>query len=434
MVSPNAQAVATEKREVGDGHGRTSSTLGAAFNVFCAVVGTGLLQASYGAAQTGWIGIAMLIVMGIMACYTAVVLIRCIELADKIQQSSAGDGVEKIEARKGFCVETYGDIGEAACGKSARLFVDVQNHLTLVGVGTIYNLLGGLNLATIAPEEWEWMTVDVAIALTSSVMWFHVFLKTMGEVGLVSAFNAAATLTLAIVVIMESLRHPPVERSHTSIVVPDLMKLGGGFASFAMAYGVHNVLPTIYGTMKSPREYEPMIKSTFVAIVAVTLPVMCVGYAVYGDVVCSPIYKTADLARSPMVRVMILLITLHLVGAYAIVLNPTELAVESAFRVEHRRCQLLWRICLRTMVVLFTCGTSMLLKAHFPPFLELTAAVTVTSTVFVLPCIFYARLSQMAGTPLSMLELAWNALIIAVAILGAGFGVICAVQDLTKAL
>merc|ERR1719476_368676 len=68
----------------------TSSTCGAAFNIFCAVVGTGMLQQAYGAAQTGWVGAGVMLFMGVLACYTAVILIRCISLAREIQASAQG--------------------------------------------------------------------------------------------------------------------------------------------------------------------------------------------------------------------------------------------------------------------------------------------------------------------------------------------------------
>merc|ERR1719226_112226 len=53
------------------GEAGTSSTCGAAFNIFCAVVGTGMLQQAYGAAQTGWVVAWAMLAMGVLACYTA---------------------------------------------------------------------------------------------------------------------------------------------------------------------------------------------------------------------------------------------------------------------------------------------------------------------------------------------------------------------------
>merc|ERR1719343_163255 len=120
--SSNGKFDASEGGEVG-----TSSTCGAAFNIFCAVVGTGMLQQAYGAAQTGWVGAGVMLVMGVLACYTAVILIRCIGLAREIQASAQGANKE----------------GQAAFGWPGRVFIEVQMHVSLVMVATVYNLLSG---------------------------------------------------------------------------------------------------------------------------------------------------------------------------------------------------------------------------------------------------------------------------------------------------
>merc|ERR1712186_253522 len=125
------------------------------------------------------------------------------------------------------------------------------------------------------------------------------------------------------------------------------------------------------------------------------------GYAVYGEAVQSPIYNTPALAGSSLLRVMIALITVHLLGAYAIVLNPTERALETALQVDERRGAWLWRMCLRTLFVLFTYGVSVLCRDSFPPLLELVSSFTSAPTMFLCPCAFYVKLSYLVGRPVS---------------------------------
>jgi len=284
-------------------------------------------------------------------------------------------------------------------------------------------------LAAVAPESWEWLTPVTAIILASCVLWLHVFLKTLGEVAIVSTFNTMVTLLLVVVVVIESLRHPPQEPAQKVFVVPDLMSLGSGFASFVMAFGVHNVLPCIYSTMRTPSAVEPMLRLTFAAILVVTLPVMCVGYGVYGSEVRSPIYMTPALASSSLVTVMVLFITVHLFGAYPLLMNPPEVALERALGTESKRCPLLWRVSLRTGFVLTTCSIAIAMRSEFPPLLELVASFSLCLLMFILPCVFYARLSQLSGQPLTSAELAWCAVIITVSLVGAVFGTSGAIKD-----
>eukprot|EP00449_Zooxanthella_nutricula_P012397 CAMPEP_0198500726 /NCGR_PEP_ID=MMETSP1462-20131121/8308_1 /TAXON_ID=1333877 /ORGANISM="Brandtodinium nutriculum, Strain RCC3387" /LENGTH=474 /DNA_ID=CAMNT_0044229741 /DNA_START=63 /DNA_END=1487 /DNA_ORIENTATION=- len=430
---------------------QTSSTLGAAFNIFCTVVGTGVLQQPYGAAQTGWVGAGMLAFMGVVACYTAVILVRCFDLVKRVQIRKEGEQTRP----PGNCIEgeastscsddgnagktamisrpawTYGDIGEAAFGPRGRWFIESQQHLTLVMVATIYNLLGGLNLINILPDSWEWLTEEVAIAIMSVVLWFHVFLKSMGEVAIVSAVNTIVTLLLVVVVIVEALKHPPAEPATTVAVRWDAMRLGAGFSTFTFAYGVHPVIPSVYATMRKPHEYEPMIKATFFTVLSVTLPMLAVGYAIYGEAVQSPIYNTPPLNNCTLLKVIIVLITAHVVGAYAIVLNPTERAFEEALGIDrHRRTELPRRMALRTMFVLFTYGVAVLLRNNFPPLLDLVSAITSAPTMFICPCVFYMRLAYKAGKPLAKREIVWIGFIIALASLGSIFGVVGAVKEI----
>jgi len=160
---------------------------------------------------------------------------------------------------------------------------------------------------------------------------------------------------------------------------------------------------------------------------------LCVGYAIYGEAVQSPIYNTPALAASSLLRVMIALITVHLIGAYAIVLNPTERALEVALGVDERRAAWLWRMCLRTLFVLFTYGVSVLCRDSFPPLLDLVSSLTSAPTMFLCPCAFYMKLSYMVGRPVSRPLMAWNIFIMVLSLVGSFFGVIGAVEKILSA-
>merc|ERR1712060_165729 len=336
------------------------------------------------------------------------------------------------EGQEPLC-ETYGDIGQAAFGLPGRVFIEVRMHVSLVMVATVYNLLGGLNLIDIVGSSVEWLTPEISIALVAMVMGLHVFLKSLGEVAAVSAINTVVTLGLAVVILVEALLHPPANPPSTTLIVTEPLSLGGGFATFIFAYSVHSVLPTVYSTMRKPEQYESMIKATFLAVVSVTFPMLCVGYAIYGEAVQSPIYNTPALAASSLLRVMIALITVHLLGAYAIVLNPTERALEMALGLDERRAAWLWRMCLRTLFVLFTYGVSVLCRDSFPPLLDLVSSLTSAPTMFLCPCAFYLKLSYMVGRPVSRWMMAWNIFIMLLSLVGSVFGVIGAVEKILSA-
>ena len=91
-------------------------------------------------------------------------------------------------------------------------------------------------------------------------MWLHVFLKSLGDLAVLSYLNLGINVTLCGAVIAQTLRHPPATSPQRDIVVPDALSVGGAFASFGFAYGCHPVLPDVLSSMRRPREFGRMIK------------------------------------------------------------------------------------------------------------------------------------------------------------------------------
>jgi len=425
----------------------TSSTFGSGFNVLCTVVGTGLLQLPYGGAQSGWFGAFFLTILCVMALYTAVVLIKCLALMEQISKSEnkVSHDVQQEENDAEVALHSdahakapplsFGDIGEAAFGQLGKWAVIVQMHLTLTMVATIYNLLAGLNLVTVMGSVWPFLREEngenYAVLIIAGVVWFHVFLKTLSEVEIVSWLNMVITIAMEIIVICVALTSPPKDQAHTTALVTDMSSLGGAFASFAFAYGVHPILPTVYRNMKHPEKYNLMITAAFSAVAVAYLCMFFVGYGVYGDEVVTPIYNVPSMKDNAVVKVIVAFLTLHLLGAYAIVINPPERALESTLRVDRMKLALLWRILLRTGFVALTAVVSITVGIkNFGPFLDLVSSFTSSFTQFIFPVLFYLKLATKAGVKVSIVEWAWNGLILVVAVIGSTYGTINAVKEL----
>jgi amino acid permease len=152
--------------------GGTSSTLGAAFNILCTVVGTGLLNLPAGFAQSGWVGVPFFVVMCTMAGYTACVLIKCFDYIGTRHHATgeAPSDLTEGDAASAPKRETYGDIGQAAYGACGRWFVTVQMHLTLVMVATIYHLLAAINLRNLFPQ----LSQPAAVMLVAATVFGYV--------------------------------------------------------------------------------------------------------------------------------------------------------------------------------------------------------------------------------------------------------------------
>ena len=353
----------------------TSSTYGAAFNILCTVLGTGLLQLPYGVRQSGWLGVPLLTIMGLMACYTARTLGQLLEEQQRQRKASTStrleallDGPEPADSP----MLTYGDLGALAYGEKGRNLVNVTMHVTLLMVATIYHLLAALNV--------HWLCkIDLvpSALIVAAVIWLHVFIKSLGELAILSYANITINFILLIVVIWETLSHPPAMPAQHDLIVHNAMSVGGAFASFGFAYGCHPVLPDVLASMKKPGEYGTMIYACFAAALALYLPLVCIAYNQYGHEVQSPMYETPEISELPVMRVIKAVTIFPMVFTYPLVLTPPEAALERALRVDERPSPTLFRIGLRSMFVVFTTvrrysvrtDAKMLQREYCPPFM-----------------------------------------------------------------
>lgn len=78
----------------------------AAINVLC---GIGILSMPYAFKEGGWLSLVLLMVFGVITCYTGILLKLCLERCNGLQ--------------------TYPDIGQAAFGYFGRVCIAVSIHI-----------------------------------------------------------------------------------------------------------------------------------------------------------------------------------------------------------------------------------------------------------------------------------------------------------------
>jgi len=315
----------------------------------------------------------------------------------------------------------------------------VQMHVTLIMVATIYHLLAALNVHWLAN-----LSLPVSALIVAGVVWLHVFLKTLGEVAILSYVNFTINCTLLAVVIIETLSHPPtitINGTTTNVdedqqlIVNDIMSVGGAFASFGFAYGCHPILPDVRGSMLRPEQYSPMIVFCFGVALALYVPFVTIAYATYGVGIESPIYETSYITCLPVMRAIKAVTIFPMIFTYPLVLTPPEGALERALDVDSRAAPRLWRIGLRSLFVVFTTGATILVrsKENFGPLVDLVSSCTSTFTVYLLPCAFHLKLRGIGGPHgIGKLELAANVAVIALASIGAIFGTVQALEQLAS--
>jgi amino acid permease len=379
-----------------------SSTLHTAFNVICTVVGAGLLSLPKALAASGWVGVAILVLMGVMAAYTGVIIGRIVH-------------------RSTITGCSYGDMVAYAFGWKGKVFVDVQLYTTLLGVGVVYLVLCAGNLHSIFPSVSPRMGVLYIACLLS----LHVFLKAFKEIGIVSTFNLAVAFGLFVVTVVEAFTaytaHGYVAPEHATLNLD--VGLGMTFAVAAFSYTVHPMLPAVLAEMEKPREYEKMIWLTFLGAVLFYVPMAVVGYLVFGAPVKSPIYDS--LKKGPAVTAIIVAVTVHVLMSFSIIINVPERALEKKLGVDERP---IIRSILRLMLLAALAGIAVALANVFGALLDLVSSLTGTFLVFVIPCCTYLKVfgREELGLPVVL----WNVFIIIMSLIGGGFGLYGAIGEI----
>ncbi|MFS8013853.1 putative amino acid transporter, transmembrane domain-containing protein [Helianthus anomalus] len=201
----------------------------AAINVLC---GIGILSMPYAFKEGGWLSLVLLMVFGVICCYTGILLKICLEKCHGLQ--------------------TYPDIGQAAFGYFGRVCI--------ASSCVEYLIMMNDNLSALFPHAH--LDIGGIIHLDSylfcAIISTLVILPTvwLRNLSLLSYISAGGVVTLAAVVVcllwlgvVDGMEYHP---SRTALNLGNL-PVAVGLIGFC--YGSHSVFPNIYTSMKEPSRY-----------------------------------------------------------------------------------------------------------------------------------------------------------------------------------
>lgn len=174
------------------------------------------------------------------------------------------------------------------------------------------------------------------LVLLTSIVWLHVFVKSLKALAVVSALNVAVAFWIEAVIFgdaMYPLTQIALETPAFEFETPDLshasvaVKLSYSFSLLASGFSVHALVPTVYNAMDDHRESARVIaRSQLGAMALLYLPICVVTYAVYGASLQAPVFFNM---RNTVVRnLTVVLYTIHLLLSYTVALYPLQRAFE----------------------------------------------------------------------------------------------------------
>ncbi|KAF9164588.1 hypothetical protein DFQ26_001284 [Actinomortierella ambigua] len=402
-----------------------ASNFQAYVNVVSVLAGAGTLGLPAALRDAGWVGLVILALACAMAIYSNQKLIQCLYY----------DGKTRLRE--------YPHVAQAAFGLPGRIIVTFFYNTIAIGGPVLYLILTGTNIHDLASAAGSTITIQQWIMIAAAIMAVPIVVtKTMREVAFLSIFGALTTTIVVIIVSIAAIidnsgkdlvlkPNGQMEPIHHDIVIPRNLPLA--LATFAFSYGGNVVFPHVEESMKHKKSWNKIIFYGIMTVTVLYFVCSTTGYAVYGDIVESPIYL--NLPSGPVRTISTILITLHVLLAIPLFLTTFNLQIESALRLEERGFSFKKEWSFRAIIRIASmvmCAAIACVVPHFGEVMSLLGALSDGMLTFVFPVVFYLKLFGFRSV--GKLELCAMILIIIIGTAGAAIGTVDAVRELIEAV
>ncbi|KAE8696574.1 Eukaryotic aspartyl protease family protein [Hibiscus syriacus] len=272
--------------------------------------GIGLLTTPYAVKEGGWLSLTLLVIFGIVACYTGVLLKRCLE-------SSPG-------------LQTYPDIGQVAFGVAGRLMISVILYAELYAACVEYVIMMSDNLSTIFPNTGMhfagiYLNAPQVFAIIGTLFILPtVWLRDLGLLSYLSVGVVGASILMVLCLLWIGIDHVGFHQGGTSLNLANL-PISVGIYSFC--YAGHSVFPNIYSSMREPSLFPFVLIGSFTFCWFLSTGIAISGFLIFGDSVESQftLNMPTEFLASKIAICTVVIIT---ISKYALTLTPTALSLE----------------------------------------------------------------------------------------------------------
>ncbi|KAI9310872.1 transmembrane amino acid transporter protein-domain-containing protein, partial [Dichotomocladium elegans] len=391
--------------------------------ISCVVAGTGTLGIPHALSRSGWIGLVFLLLSSFMAQFCGCILIRCL-----YYQSATG----KRRRHTGFP-----DIGMATFGRLGHVIGVTFSLLLLLFTPTLYIILAGDNVSRLLAAASIGIGRKACTWIVSAIVGIpFALVRTMRDVSFMSFFASMATVCLLLVVMTVSVSsysdHAANFVRH-DLAIPENIPIA--FSTFSFSYCGNVIFPHLESSMAEPESWPKVLLVSTFAVTIMYLLMGFLGYLVYGSKVENPVYNSLPAGSAQ--NVAMLVATLHVLLAVPMYLYVLTVGIEDWLGLNRnnslQRLQTYPRttcILIRTMEISF-CAVVAMLTPYFAAFMSLLGTIAADSLTFVLPCVFWVKLSWPRRREF-MLEIFVCGCIAVIGTFCAVFGTVDAVHDFLK--
>lgn len=347
------------------------------FFLIAQMAGAGFLALPRALANTGWLGIGMLLLFCMSVAFVGTRLGRSWVILEERWPQDYHGGVR----------QPYMDIAERALGNAGKQVAMWSVVLNLYGSTTVHIILISQMLAAVVQAESDFcLTKCHVILIVGCCLIPLTWLGSPKDFWQASILAVVATLT-AVVVIVVQIFLSEDDLDPPKYPNPTVSSFSLGFGSILFAFGGAAVFPTIQNDMADRSQFWKSVIIGFSGILSLYLPVALVGYIKIGDAVDSNILLSVGI--TDIVVVAIAMEIINLLCTFIISSNPVFQSIEELIGVPKKFGP--GRMILRTVMVMVQMVIGLAVP-NFDKILNLIGGSLITLCTFVLPPLMYMKL------------------------------------------
>jgi len=380
----------------------------AVFNVVNVMAGVGLLSLPFALKSSGWVGIGLLWLMGIVTNYTGKALVECAAAVVARRKLPAGT------------VVGYEEIAEESFGKLGRLLVSSIIYVELFGTCCLLFILEGDNMFSLlgkklAENASQYMFIAAAIMIPT------VWLPDLRSLSFLGVFGVTATCTVVASVAYTLLTGNFAPGAPTDVALWGTLPLVFGIMTFC--YSGHGVFPAIQASMAEPERFPQVLNVAFLLVAGLCTFIAASGYLMYGKAAADIVIFNLPTFLATICSCLVLI---NPVAKFALTMEPVAAAATRAAGGASGPLTGLPRLALRTGL-----AVAILIAARSLPFLAYVMALVGSFMTISVSVTFPAlcHLILYKGT-LSGGKVAWNYFVAALGIICTCLGTLSSMRSL----
>ncbi|KPJ10318.1 Lysine histidine transporter 1 [Papilio machaon] len=281
----------------------------------------------------------------------------------------------------------YAIIADQALGKTWSAVVSLAIIVSLFGAAVVYLLLAAQIIEAVVLPLVPTVTFCLWYLIVAGAMTPLMLFATPKDFSFMGVIAFISTIVACVLYFIQMMND----------IKPFVFRWGiHGFQDFFLAFGTimfafggASTFPTIQNDMVDKSKFGKSIHYSFLAILALYLPIAIGGYAVYGESVAPNV--SGSLTATPLTLVGNIFMAVHLLSAFIIIINPVCQEMEELYNIPRDSLGYRTLVRLSIMAAIMFIGESV---PRFYTILALVGGTTVALLTFILPSYCYLNLTS----------------------------------------